>query len=139
MTVSNLAETYTSYGSEPISLPSKENLQDKIGTGLDFTKIMVQRTTDSKSGTPDLTESIKTNQSENPVTNKSSETSTEAEKLYEKSQGRPEKVKSKQEDPTEEDLAALAEKLDTLVDEVRDVIRDQFHMTEEELDQLWKN
>ena len=147
MTVSNLADipAQNSLAVKPVSHDSsKDDIQQKIGTGLDFSGIMVSRNAGKLSNGFDnnLSESIKTSDSKpnSPKTQNNTATDKEGKALYEKSAIRnTDKVAEKVVEDTSASPEDAMKALDGYEKEVRDLLEEKLKITDEELDQALEN
>ncbi len=147
MTVSNLADipAQNSLAVKPVSHDSsKDDIQQKIGTGLDFSGIMASRNAEKLSNGFDnnLSESIKTSDSKpnSPKTQNNTATDKEGKALYEKSAIRnTDKVAEKVVEDTSASPEDAMKALDGYEKEVRDLLEEKLKITDEELDQALEN
>ena len=147
MTVSNLADipAQNSLAVKPVSHDSsKDDIQQKIGTGLDFSGIMASRNAGKLSNGFDnnLSESIKTSDSKpnSQKTQNNTATDKEGKALYEKSAIRnTDKVAEKVVEDTSASPEDAMKALDGYEKEVRDLLEEKLKITDEELDQALEN
>ena len=138
MTVSSLADipAQNSLAVKPVSHDSsKDDIQQKIGTGLDFSGIMASRNAGKLSNGFDnnLSESIKTSDSKpnSPKTQNSTATDKEGKALYEKSAIRnTDKVAEKVVEDTSASPEDAMKALDGYEKEVRDLLEEKLKITD---------